>query len=1084
MPRIGYNRLHIVSEAAFRRSNLQETCWLEAWSEQFSEESVMEVPVFSTICRNSSFVHRKEAYRCLCAIAFILFLLSPTYAITQTDSPKRLLVLHSYHPGMIWTESLSSGINQGIQESELDVQVHVEYMDTKYCKVDTIAAPLETLLLRKYSDNKPDVILTCDNNALGFLLQRRQRLFPGIPIVFCGINNFSPKMLAGHSNITGITENINIRQTITLMQSLHPDMRTVVAVAGEDFSAKLHLKQFREVKEEFRGKLEFRELSGLTLGELRHALTRLPEDSLVLYLTFYKDRDGKRLSLKQNKDLMTRICNRPVYSLWQEAVSLGVVGGVVCDGNTQGLQAAHLVARILSGESADQIAVVTQPQMKPTFNSKQMERFGIRHGQLPSNAIILGKSPSFFEQHKELILSAVCVMLVLGVLTCFLTLNIVLRKKAQKDLQRREKRFREVLEKSQDISYRLNLRTRTYDYISPSVEHIAGFSPEEIVCLGIEGVTARIHPDDLDSHTPETQLSQGPEEIRQQVTLRFRTKSEEYRWLSDNRTLLYDRHGTLKAVIGSARDITDQKNAEQTIRESQQRLQQLAEHIPQVFWVGCLQDRRTLYVSPAYETIWRLSPESLYENTFSWLDRVHPKDLQRVRSIFLNDEVTSRPEGILLEFRLLWPDEQTRWIRGHILPILNENNQPCRLVAIAEDITERKLAEFERQKLEMQVYHSQKLESLGILAGGIAHDFNNLLVGILGNAELALLDMHPNLPSNSFLEGIRKAAIRASELTNQMLAYSGKRTYTVASINLNDVTSEMTDLLNVSKSANIHLNYSLAPKLPAIKADVTQIRQIIMNLITNASDAIGQERGKISLTTGTMFADHSYLNESFLNDSLEQGTYVFLEVADTGCGMDEEVQARIFDPFFTTKFTGRGLGLAAVLGIIRSHRGAIRVISREGEGTTFRVLFPPCDTLAQNCLDSEEDRMSTQNGQGHILVIDDEQSVRNIMEVALMRKGFRVLTAEDGDEGIELFQQRKDDIRAVLLDMTMPRMSGQETFLRLRQIQPDVKVILCSGFDQHQATQAFTEDGLAGFLQKPFELEDLHKCVFDALEKN
>lgn len=284
-------------------------------------------------------------------------------------------------------------------------------------------------------------------------------------------------------------------------------------------------------------------------------------------------------------------------------------------------------------------------------------------------------------------------------------------------------------------------------------------------------------------------------------------------------------------------------------------------------------------------------------------------------------------------------DGRTLNIELMLSVVRQESGRPIGMSAVVRDITERK-------NLEKQLQQTQKLESLGVLAGGIAHDFNNILTGILGNAELALLELSPASSVREYLENTRKATIRAADLCKHMLAYSGKGRFLIQVLDLSQLIEEMTHLLRISISKTVMLNYNLYPELPAIEADASQMRQVIMNLITNASEAIGDKSGVITITTGVMECEAQYLAETFLDDGLKQGIYVYLEVTDTGCGMDEEAQSKIFDPFYTTKFTGRGLGLAAVLGIVRGHKGAIKVYSKRGEGTTFKILLPCSDKKA------------------------------------------------------------------------------------------------------------------------------------------
>jgi PAS domain S-box-containing protein len=395
-----------------------------------------------------------------------------------------------------------------------------------------------------------------------------------------------------------------------------------------------------------------------------------------------------------------------------------------------------------------------------------------------------------------------------------------------------------------------------------------------------------------------------------------------------------------------------------------------------------------------------------------------------------------------------------------------------RLLHTLRDVSERERTAAEREQFERKLQETQKLESLGVLAGGIAHDFNNILTGILGNASLAALEVPSGSSAQANLEHIRQASLRAADLCKQMLAYSGRGRFVVQRLNLNRLIEDTIDLLKLSISKQSILRFNLHPNLPAIEADATQIRQVIMNLVINASEAIGEKSGVISLNTGLTRVDRSYLGGTILAPDLPEGSYVSFEVSDTGCGMSAATQARIFEPFFTTKFAGRGLGLAAVLGIVRGHKGAMKIYSEPGRGTTFKLLFP-CAAGAEELLVGAPVASAAWRGRGCVLVVDDEETVRSTAALMLRRVGFDVVLAADGREAVEIFAKSPARFDLVLMDLTMPHMDGEEAFTEMRRLRADVRVVLMSGFNQQEAVARFTGKGLASFLQKPFPLDGL-----------
>ena len=610
------------------------------------------------------------------------------------------------------------------------------------------------------------------------------------------------------------------------------------------------------------------------------------------------------------------------------------------------------------------------------------------------------------------------------------------------------------------------------EFVSDNVEVLFGYTAQEFVS-GKVVYASTVHPDDLERVAGEV-LRFSEEEARERFAhepYRIVTQDGKVKWLDDRTYIRRDEKGKITHYQGIVEDITERKKTEEALRKSEARFRLITENM--VDTVSQLDSQgNVLYTSPSVERVFgHKSSELLGRSGF---ELVHPDDLDPLLKKTQGAYHAHAP-SVRLEYRYRHANGDYQWVESATRLLYDDHGQFAGSILGSRDITQRKRAEEERQRLEEQVRHVQKLESLGVLAGGIAHDFNNILMAILGNADLALLALSGASPARQNIQEIEKATHRAAELCRQMLAYSGRGRFLIETLNLSEVVQEMTHMLQVSISKKAILSYHFAHTLPLVDADATQLRQIIINLITNASEAIGDKDGVISISTGAMECDQAYLRETYLDDNLSEGLYVYLEVSDTGCGMDEETIQKVFDPFFTTKFTGRGLGLAAVLGIVRGHKGAIKVYSKPGKGSTFRILFPAVGGEAEDQAKREKEKKQVWLGRGTVLLIDDEEAIREVGKQMLERLGFQVLTAADGREALQVFGEHANEVGCVILDLTMPHMDGEECFRELRRIRSDIRVIMSSGYNEQEVSHRFAGKGVAGFIQKPYALKNLRE---------
>jgi PAS domain S-box-containing protein len=518
------------------------------------------------------------------------------------------------------------------------------------------------------------------------------------------------------------------------------------------------------------------------------------------------------------------------------------------------------------------------------------------------------------------------------------------------------------------------------------------------------------------------------------------------------------------------KDIVERELAELALRESRERLQMTLGAARMAGWAF---DSATDALSFAPETsaLFGRTAEQLPETLSAFLDQIHPDD-RGTTKVAIRDAIAAGTPFQCV-FRLARADGEIRWFSTQGQLVRHANGRARQLLGVVSDITERRRADERHRRLELKVQQSQKLESLGVLAGGIAHDFNNLLVAILGNANLLKDALPASFPDRPLLDAIETASVRAASLTRQMLAYSGGGKFVVAFVDLSDVVRESQALLEAIVTKRDDLRIRLAPRLPQCEVDRNQVVQVLLNLVTNAAESLSGP-GAIEIETGTRTVDARWLAAAQVGEDAPPGEYVFLRVADTGTGMSDETTNRMFDPFFTTKFTGRGLGLAVVLGIVRSHGGAIRVDSAVGRGTTVTVLFPPGEAVPAPAPVPAAARAELDwRGSGTILVIDDEDAVNRIARRIFERQGFSSLGAADGPEGLRLFQEHQAEIVLVLVDKTMPGLSGTEVADEIGRLRPDVPIVLTSGYDETASMKRANPDRFAEFLQKPYLAQDL-----------
>ncbi|MEE9537134.1 MAG: PAS domain S-box protein [Desulfobacterales bacterium] len=643
------------------------------------------------------------------------------------------------------------------------------------------------------------------------------------------------------------------------------------------------------------------------------------------------------------------------------------------------------------------------------------------------------------------------------------------RQRAEENLRKSEERFREMAEHIREAFWLYDWEKRKVIYISPAYEVIWGRSIEDLYKRDDEWDES-VHPDDLEyaRDSFERIIQTGGGEQRE---YRIVHPDGSVRWVSDRGFAIKNKTGQVVRIAGITEDITDRKQSEVALRESEERFRELAELMPETVFEVDLEGKLTFVNRNAFNNF-GYTQQDLKKGLKNF-DMIIPKDRERAQDN-VTKILTGEKSGIN-EYTALRKDGSIFPVMIHSAPIFKEG-KPVGLRGFMVDITDRKKAEEERRKLEVQFQQAQRFEALGTLAGGIAHDFNNLLMNIQGNTSLMLFEIEGTHPFFEPLKKIEKQVKSGAQLTRQMLGYARKGKFNVKSVDLNQIVDESAETFGRTRK-EISIYREFDNDLFPVEADQGQIEQVLLNLYVNAADAM-PGGGKLILKT----KNETHLNIKSNHYDPRPGKYVQLTITDSGTGIDNQTLERIFDPFFTTKGMGRGtgLGLASVYGIIKSHDGYIDVTSEKGHGTTFTIFLPASEKDVEGTADTAAKLIK---GSGTLLVVDDEELVLKVGVNMLEKLGYTVLGAKNGTEAVDIFKANKDKIQMVILDIIMPDMGGGEVYDKIKAINPEVKVLLSSGYSVDGQAIELLERGCDGFMQKPFTMEELSGKITQIMKK-
>lgn len=643
------------------------------------------------------------------------------------------------------------------------------------------------------------------------------------------------------------------------------------------------------------------------------------------------------------------------------------------------------------------------------------------------------------------------------------------RRQAERALLESRKRFEEVLKHSRDILFKRNLKDGTYEYVSDAVLNLLGLTPDDVCQMSFGGVQAMVHPEDLSRFL---RFNKGLREnvgatADHVIEYRLRDSQGRYRWFSDSHSIVHDEAGRPAFVIGSNRDITDHKAAEQELKDSHERFTTVLDSISAHIYVADLETFEILFMNRAMrDDFGDYHPGDRCFEVFCNAAGACP---HCTNGKLLDDQ--GRPTGVHT-WEGLNP-KRNRWYLNHDQAIRWVDGRMVRL-QIAMDISRIKSLESERQEIAERLRHTRKLEAVNTMAGGVAHHFNNLLMVVLGNLELMRMSVAADNNLVGKIDAAEKSARRAADLSSLMLTYVGQTRISPQTVDLGSTLAEMVSVLQTTVADKATLTLLPADASVYIHADASKVCQVITNLVTNAVEASGDDPLEIQLGVGSQLCDAVQLSRLAPGEHLAEGRYVWLRVSDNGRGMDQETLEKVFDPFFTTKFTGRGLGMAAVMGIVKAHRGGIRIDSRPDAGTAVTVYFP------EHRLPLPAEPASTPPFRKHrksALVVDDEPLVLELGKQMLVMMGFDVLTAPDGQAALKMVEENPGQIGIALVDITMPRMNGRETVERMRAMGAAFPILVSSGFNEAQAQEKMGHAAVDGYIQKPFRIDQLREKI-------
>ena len=982
----------------------------------------------------------------------------------------RVLILNSYHPGYGWGDGELRGLLNTLRVHHPRLLPSIEYMDWRRFPSPEREALLFKSLELKFGTQPFDLIITLDDPALLFAYKLRRRTGAGTPIVFGGINHYTPETIHGEEQVTGVAESTDVAGTLDMALRLQPDTREVVVINDQNESARESRRAVETMMPQFASRLRFRFLDDWSADELFQALGGLKPGSVALVLDATVDRKGRLIAddtgfaraLKQHCAVPLYMVTQPIRPLfgnsdWNEDAWFGL-GGSILSSDRHGEAVGAIALRVLAGEKAGNIPVLTRSPTRLAVDFVEMKRFGLPLSALPPGTEVFHQPVSFYRLYRPQILGVLAVVGLLSATVLVLGANVVRRKIAESALLQSNERFQLIARATNDAVWDWKPETGEI-WWNDSYASMLGV-PEDTP-RNFESWSQSIHAGDRERIVSELRAATAGGAQTWIAEYRFKRGDGADGFIFNRAFFLRGEDGRAVRVIGAMADVTERNQAEQRSRRLAAVVEQTTELIAFLDLQGVLE-----YVNPAFTQNTGFSPADVLGKPFDFI--IDPAD-----KALPFGEVAARVAATGLwsgTVRFRRKDDQGLVVQLVVSPIRDRNGGLVNFIVVARDVTKE-------TKLEEQVRFSQKMEAIGMLAGGVAHDFNNILQIISGHTQMILDFELTEAERREGLSQVREAAERAAQLTRQLLIFGRKQPLLTEDVDLKALVSDLLKMVRRLIGEHIAVDFFTGGLLENVRANKVQLEQVLLNLCVNARDAM-PKGGRLTIALENVRYEAAYCET---HPWARPGNYVLMNVTDTGVGMDPSTLARIFDPFYSTKpkDKGTGLGLSVVYGIIQQHNGLIDVQSVPGAGSTFRICLPA--VARSGSAAGVAAVAAAERGTGTVLLVEDESAVRHLATKILVRAGYRVLAAADGVEAIDLFKRHAGNVDVLVIDAIMPRMGGRETYERISAMCPGIPALFCSGYSADVLEPDFALGPGVQLLQKPYSSEQICRRIHDLL---